>query len=1189
MNINKETFDEAKSLATLWQKDIEQNRIYSEKKFHAIMKRLLSDSKNKIFLIELLDQSFRSLDNNRIANQLQYIFNKYNNTTFFTEFEQLLVWLFRNLGIYLPFVSVPLFIAYLRDDIKNIVIKGEESSLNAHLQKRLREKTRVNINIIGEAVLGEDEANRRVQKYIDALCNPNIDYVSIKISTIFSQINPPAYEWNVQNISLKLQKIYKAAKQNNSKFINLDMEEYKDINLTIDVFIKTLSLDEFKNLRAGIVLQTYIPETMTHLQKLYKWVKKRVEDGGAKIKIRVVKGANQEMELTEASLRGWECVTYQNKAQSDANFKLVMDFLITKEVAPYIDTGIASHNLFDLALAYKLAKQRKVSEHFSAEMLEGMSETAYHILKKEDIEVILYAPTATSKTFTNAIAYLVRRFDENTAEQNFLKHSFGLEVGSDAWKVLLRSYDDSITALKSLPKEAYRTQNRATESFEPINDVKNYIFKNESDTDFTLRQNQLWADKIRDKYKSISKDEPLKAYMVIDAKECESQESIEIMDKSQNTLLGRCFMAKEDDLKRAIEVAKSDKDGWSKLTLEQRTKVLMNVANEFRKNRAELIGIAAAELGKIFSETDVEISEAIDFLNFYPFSMKKLQELKGIKVKEKGVGLVISPWNFPIAIAVGGIAAALASGNRVILKPSSDALLCAQMLCRCFWDAGVSKNTLQFTPTKGDMAGEYLVKSKNIDFVIFTGGEKTAYGMLKSRPDIHLSAETGGKDATIVTALSDRDQAVKNVIASAFNNSGQKCSATSLLVLEREIYEDEEFKEMLRDATLSLNVGSVWDMQNRISSLASLPSGNLKKSLEHLDTGEEWLIAPSFAEEKNPYMLKPSIRWGTKKGDFCHMNELFGPVLSVMCAENLEDAIDIVNSTGYGLTSGIESLDEREVNIFKEKLMAGNLYINRMTTGAIVTRQPFGGMGKSAIGSGKKAGGFNYVSQFVNITLDDTLQTESASHPCLENLQEILKEEETYKEILQNSIKTIGNFSYYLNNEFLQEHDYANIRGESNIIRYLNVKKMTLVVKNDDSLYEILCSIAAAKISGVKLHISLPKKINSHELLWLMGKKAFLLGEHDSFSNESLQESIASMKDSQRVRYLNKQNIEKEVYKLMAADARHIASEPFIAHGRVELMHFFLEQSISHSYHRYGNLGLRSIEQKRIHRCKPHF
>ena len=1183
MNIDKITFDEAKIVATSWQRKIAKNRLRSEKKFHAIMKRLLSNPKNKIFLIELLDQSFRSNDNHRIADQLEYIFNKYNNTTFFTKFEQLLVWLFRSLGIYLPAISVPLFITYLRGDIKDIVIKGEDNLLNAHLQKRLTQNTRVNINIIGEAVLGEKEANDRVLKYISALENPNIDYISIKLSTIFSQINYLEYDWSVTQTSLKLENIYRTAKSNNSKFINLDMEEYRDINLTIDVFIKTLSLDEFKNLHAGIVLQAYIPETFTHLEKLYKWAKRRVLNGGAPIKVRLVKGANQEMELTEASLKNWDCVTYLNKSQSDANFKFLLDFLISKEVAPYIHTGVASHNLFDLSLGYILAKQRGVQEYFSVEMLEGMSETAYHILKQEDIDVILYAPTATSKTFTNAIAYLVRRFDENTANQNFLRHSFGLEVGTKAWDVLLQSYDDSITALKSLYQKPYRTQDRNSEIFDNISNIEDYIFKNESDTDFTLHQNQKWAQKINSKYKNISKDEPLKAYIVIAGKEHESQDIKMVSDKSQfhqNIILGSCFMADETMLKKAITTAKSDIDGWSKLNLNERTKILMNVAVEFKRNRGELIGIAAAELGKIFTETDVEISEAIDFLNFYPYSVKKLKELDGIALEEKGVGLVISPWNFPIAIAVGGIAAALATGNRVILKPSSDALLCGYMLCSYFWNAGVGKNTLQFTPTQGALAGEHLVTNKDIDFVIFTGSENTAYNILKSRPDIFLSAETGGKDATIVTALCDKDQAIKNVIASAFNNSGQKCSATSLLVLEKELYEDEEFINMLVDATLSLNVGSVWDMQNKISSLVNIPSGNLREAIEYLDDGEEWLIAPSYANNDNPYMLKPSIRIGTKKGDFCHMNELFGPVLSVMCAENLDDAIDIVNSTGYGLTSGIESLDEREIKKFKSDIFAGNLYINRMTTGAIVIRQPFGGMGKSAIGSGKKAGGFNYVSQFVNISYKETKQKTSSFHPYLKNIQRALKDEETYKDILKDSLKTLETFVYHLENEFLQEHDYANIRGESNIIRYLHVKKMTLVISSENSLYEILCSILAAKISGVNLHISLPKKIDSHELLWLMGKKDFLLDAHDSLANESIEELLISMKDSQRIRYLSKKYIAPEVYIEIAKDAKHIASEPFVANGRVELMHYFLEQSISNSYHRYGNLGLKGLIDK---------
>ena len=229
-------------------------------------------------------------------------------------------------------------------------------------------------------------------------------------------------------------------------------------------------------------------------------------------------------------------------------------------------------------------------------------------------------------------------------------------------------------------------------------------------------------------------------------------------------------------------------------------------------------------------------------------------------------------------------------------------------MCKCFWDAGISKNTLQYVPCPGSLAGEHLISNKDVDFVILTGGEDTAYKMLETRPDLFLTAETGGKDATIVTNMADREQAVKNVCQSAFGNSGQKCSATSLLVLEDEVYDDAGFKKALIDTANSMSVGSIWDFKNRIGTLANKVSGNLEEALNRLDNGEQWALKPEYVDN-NPYMLKPAIRWDVKEGNFCHMNELFGPVLSVMRASDLKHAIKIVNDTGYGLTSGIESLD----------------------------------------------------------------------------------------------------------------------------------------------------------------------------------------------------------------------------------------------------------------------------------------
>lgn len=1175
MKISKASYNEVISLAYKWQESIQCSREKEEKRFHEMMIKMLKNPMNKIFLIELLDQSFRANNTQRSANQLEYIFSKYENTDFFSFFEEFLIWLFRHLGIYLSSISIPIFISYLRNDVSALVIKAEDNFLQKHLQKRQTEGTRVNINVIGEIVLGEKEAAARQEKYIDILKNPNINYLSIKVSTLYSQIIIHAHEHNVLMLIKALEPIYaqamkstfiNASSQNEFKFINLDMEEYKDIALTLDVFKSILTKKEFLPLYAGIVLQAYLPDTLSHLKNLVIWAKDRVEKGGSPIKVRIVKGANQEMELTEASLRNWPCVTYLDKAQTDANYKLLMDYLLDIEVAPYVHIGVASHNLFDQALAKTLARQRGLEKYYTAEMLEGMSEAAYKTLKEDDINVILYAPTSTKETFTNAIAYLVRRFDENTAEQNFLRHSFNLSVDTQAWRTLEKSFDDSLKLLDNLPLKSTRTQDR--DHTPPKHQAsEKYIFSNESDTDFSLPQNQLWADDIKDKWENIFKMDGFKAYSVVEGQELKHGLKIDVFDKSifgKNSLVGSYTKAGKEDILKAIEVSKQG--DWKELEFEQRQEILMRVADEFKKARADLIGIAAAEVGKVFTQTDVEVSEAIDFLNFYPFSLKKFLDLEGIRLESKGLGLVISPWNFPIAIAVGGIAASLCAGNSVILKPSSESALCAYRLCQCFWEAGVSKNTLQLLLISGDEANKYLIPSKKIDFVIFTGGEQTAYAIKQTRPDIHLSAETGGKNATIVTAMADKEQAIKHVIDSAFGNSGQKCSATSLLVLEKEVYEDKKFKQMLLDASQSINVGSVWDFKNSISTLSSLPSAKLSKALDFLDKNETWLLEPSFAQD-NPYMLRPCIRWGTQRGDFSHMNELFGPVLSVMCAQNLEDAIDIVNETGYGLTSGLQSLDEREIKIWKNTIEAGNLYINRVTTGAIVNRQPFGGMKKSALGSGKKAGGLNYVSQFINIRSSG--DNKQLSHPYLDKIQNLSNQSSDILEALH----VASGFAYWIDKEFTIEHEYQELRGETNISLYLPRKSVLLRITKEDKLCEVLASIMAIKMVGSHLNICLePDFKEIKEIHILMDKEDTLIQtDEKGFLQIALKYEV--------IRFLSKKAISSKLYHLLVKENVYLSCEPFVEHGRIELMHYYKEQSISHSYHRYGNLGIKALQK----------
>ncbi len=1191
MQLTSSDFDKAKELAKSWQQEIHHRRQTQEKKFHQMMQIMLKEPRNKLFLIELLDQSFRTSTPSRVADQLEYLFKKYPNRDLFSTFERLLITLFRRIGIYLPSISIPMFIDYLRHDVKALIIEGEEHLLTQHLQQRRLEGTRVNINIIGESVLGEAAAAERIATYRKILQHPDIDYISIKISTIFSQISPLAHEWSVHKIASKLEVIYDEALQNTftdaqgntkAKFVNLDMEEYNDLALTVDAFTQTLSLPRFTNLYAGIVLQAYLPDSFANMKRLVAWAQKRVQEGGSPIKIRLVKGANQEMELTHASLRSWPNVTYDSKEQTDANFKVMMDYLLTAEVASCVHTGIASHNLFDHALAYLLATQRGVQKSYSIEMLEGMSEAAYRVLKDTGMETILYAPTATKEHFTNAIAYLVRRFDESTAEQNFLRHSFGLQVDTKAWQQLVQSFDDSVAMIEKISHESKRQQDRNVMPQKSKEDLFTYKFKNCSDTDFSLEANRAWAQKIVAKWKNIGAHGGYDAYAVVASQALKDGEKVIVKDKSQyhdDVTVGTFTKAAAKDLQHAVKVAKSDLDGWRDRDIYDRAQILMQVASKVEEKRGDLIGMAAAEVGKVFSESDVEVSEAIDFLHFYPYSVMQFDAIKGLSMKPEGVGVVISPWNFPIAIACGGIAAALAAGNTVIFKPSSDAVLCGYMLCQCFWEAGVSQNTLQFAPSDGSVAGEHLVGDWGVDFVIFTGSEGTAHEILKRRPDILLCAETGGKDATIVTAMADRDQAIKNVVASAFNNSGQKCSATSLLVLERELFEDEDFKKTLVDAAASLEVGSAWDLQNRVAALIQPAKGKLQHALEHLEEHETWALAPIYADHDNPYMLKPSIRWGTQKGDFCHAKELFGPVLSVMCAENLQEAIDLVNATGYGLTSGLESLDEREQEIWKEKIIAGNLYINRVTTGAIVRRQPFGGMRNSSVGAGIKAGGVNYVTQFMYMQYEAPVNEAVAIHPYYERIKSMQIDADALKPHHEKALGMVDHFAYWMKAEFFKEHDESQIRGESNLFTYRPVASLLLRLEAEDLLEEMLCSIAAAKMAKIRLHLSISPQQTAN-LECIQNNAKLILDRHDRMVIEDENQLIASIRGVQRVRFLRPEYVTEAMYESVASSSIHIAAQPFIACGRLEILHYFMEQTISNAYHRYGNLGLRGLKVK---------
>ncbi|HAB19397.1 MAG TPA: proline dehydrogenase, partial [Verrucomicrobiales bacterium] len=551
------------------------------------------------------------------------------------------------------------------------------------------------------------------------------------------------------------------------------------------------------------------------------------------------------------------------------------------------------------------------------------------------------------------------------------------------------------------------------------------------------------------------------------------------------------------------------------------------------------------------------------------------------------VGL-ICPWNFPIAIPAGGVAAALAASNTVILKPASDTALVAWELCQCFWRGGVPRTVLQFLPCAGAGPGQLLATHLDVAAVILTGGTATALRLLAARPELRLTAETGGKNATIVTALSDRELAIKHVVHSAFSHSGQKCSATSLLLLEAEVYDDLEFQRQLVDATESLRVGSAWDLSTRVGPLIRPPSGELRGALTLLAPGESWALEPRNVGD-NPNLWSPGIKYGVRSGSVTHCTEFFGPVLGVMRFERLEEAIELVNATGYGLTAGLHSLDEREHVQWRQGIRAGNLYLNRSTVGAVVLRQPFGGWGRSSFGPGMKAGGPNYVAQFMTFR-DRPPQNELDERPLLPALESLalglVREGDNVTSAERNRVlAALEDYDRAWREEFSREHDHFRLLGQDNLRRYVPFLEIRVCVSAPDNLFELVARVAAARVTGARVIVSrLPGLASS--ALHLLGRLTEPWAGAIEFVEESVERLAARIRDqgphaNERIRFAGPDRVPTAVREAAAAAGIWLADEPILAKGRIELLWYLREQSLSYDYHRYGNLGGRADEPRR--------
>jgi RHH-type proline utilization regulon transcriptional repressor/proline dehydrogenase/delta 1-pyrroline-5-carboxylate dehydrogenase len=1109
--------------ASLTDRSIEQVRawIAAAPASSSPLNDLVRDPAGLNFAVEFIDRVVRPEDPHTAARQLRALTKRV--PTFVPASQRRLLisggWASR----FAPEFVHRLAVRSLRKLVGHLILDGRPKQLSAALADAAQRGDRLNVSLLGEAVLGEAEALRHRNRIIELIENPDIDHVSVKVSSIASELQPWAFDQTVTRIVERLEPIFAKA-QLTGTFVNLDMEEYATVDLTIAAF--TRALDAFPSLTAGIALQAYLPDTLSALQRLQTWADERRASGGAPIKVRLVKGANLGLERVEAKLHGWPVATWPTKADTDTNFKRILHWALTPERSANVRIAVAGQNLFDLAYAWQLAGDREVRDAVDFEMLQGFSVGPLQAARRDLGPLRLYTPIAHPDEFDVAIAYLVRRLQETATPGNFLS-AVGQLDSADVFDREAERFRASVEALTAADLDGTSeapTPARSQDRNGPL-PPRSDTFANTPDTDPALAGNREWAEFVayRSTYTQIG---------------------------SQDVALGRLLgPAGLESMIGAVRDAARD---WQRLNPLVRAWAVHQAGVGIASRRGDLIAIMMSETGKTFAEADAEVSEAVDFAHYYAEASLRLTAVDGARFEPAHLTVVAPPWNFPVAIPAGSVLAALAAGSGVILKPAPQSPRSAAVLADILWEAGIPRDLLAFAVLPDGELSQALVSHPSVDRVILTGSWDTARLFRSWRADLPLMAETSGKNAIVVTPSADFDRAVADLVRSAFSNAGQKCSAASLAILVGSVGESERFRRQLADAAASLVVGLPDDLRSTVGPLIGPPEGRLLEALTTLAAGESWLVEPRKLDDDGR-LWSPGVKLGVQPGSPSHTAETFGPVLGIMQAATLAEAVAWQNGTPFGLTAGLHSLDPEEVDAWLASVEAGNLYVNRPITGAIVQRQPFGGWKRSSVGATGKAGGPNYLAHFGTWYPEPFRRTptDQAIAKSVVDLIDRFASALTPAELQHLRASAASDHAAWAR-EFGQAKDVSGLGVERNVLRY---RPAEVWIRLDGTTADAARVLIAARRAGAAVEVSSGKPLPADVPHVVETLEAW----HDRLRRER----------PSRVRLVGSSSV--DTAQAVGGDPDiAIHANPVTGSGRIELLPFLREQSISITNHRYG-------------------
>lgn len=843
-------------------------------------------------------------------------------------------------------------------------IAGENIKQITKTVERLRkDKMAFTIDLLGEAVITEAEAQSYLNRYLELMEQltqvaktwtpvPAIDQadgeelprvqVSVKLTAFYSQFDPLDAQGSQARVSDRIRLLLRRAKELGAA-VHFDMEQYEYKDLTLSILKQLLMEEEFRSRTdIGITLQAYLRDSQQDLQDLVDWAKNR----GYPVTVRLVKGAYWDQETIKAVQKDWPQRVYNDKAATDANFERMTQRLL--ENHQYLYAAIGSHNVRSQARAIAMAESLNIPRRrFEMQVLYGMGDKLAKALTDKGYRVRVYCPYGE---LLPGMAYLIRRLLENTANSSFLRQN--LE-------------DRPIAELLAPP---------VADGKETTHPVKR-AFPNVADTDYA---ETAARERSHNAFQTVRQQLGKTYWPLINGEYEPTEELIDSVNPSNpNEVIGKVGLMSVEQAEQAIQAAKEAFPSWRRTPVRQRASILRKAAELMEQRREELSAWIVLEVGKPVREADGEVSEAIDFCRYYADEMERLDqgfsydlagETNRYIYQPRGVAVVISPWNFPLAIATGMTVAALVAGNCTLLKPAEVSTVIAAKLAEILVEAGIPRGVFQYVPGKGSKVGAYMVKHPDVHIIAFTGSQEVGCRIYSDAATLqpgqkHMKrviAEMGGKNAIIVDESADLDQAVAGVVHSAFGYSGQKCSACSRVIVLEPVY--EAFVGRLLEATRSLNVGVAEAPGTQVGPVIDATAQ--KRIQEYIDIGrQEAEAALEMPAPNTGYFIGPAIFTGVQPNAKIAQEEIFGPVLAVIRAQDFPEALNIANGTNFALTGGLYSRTPSHIHQASTEFEVGNVYINRGITGAIVSRQPFGGFKLSGVGS--KAGGPDYLLQFL--------------------------------------------------------------------------------------------------------------------------------------------------------------------------------------------------------------------------------